>query len=636
MTTDYSTMKKNGVAPAVGEADARRQWWRLEGLECAGAIQGTLQTLAKAQVVRRRQMVINDRLYGTMSNGNSTAYQRLRAATTAKDKVTYEAIREIGDTLKARIGETKPRPYFLTSGGDYREQRKAKRLNQFEEGNFYENKTYDVGIDAFGDGEVQGDGHVYVYPRAGRIRHERVMPGEIWVDEIEALYNKPRNLYRVKEVDREELLTYFEDDKDAVKAIKSATTVSALSRFAQTQSSSDMVTVSEAWHLGAENEDGEFVGGKHAIAINGAMLLAPEEYDFDFFPFARFQWCKRPQGYYGQGLCEQLAGLQMELNAELSLIQRSMRLAGVLNWMVPVGSKIVKAAFNNEIGNLLYYAGGQAPTPAIPEPIHQIFFQNTALIIERMRDIAGVSQMSTAGRKPVGLNSGVAIREVEDIESDRHRSISRQNDNLYLSIAELDVAIATKMAKDGKLKPVRVPGKTRFTSVDWKKDIGSVSRDAIVMQCFPVSRLPREPAGRLQTIQEYVQAGFLTPRQARHALDFPDIDSVESLQNAQEDILTETLDRIVDEGESRPPEPTDDLPMAKEMVVEYIQRYRSLGLEYEKLDMLRSWSAQVDMMQTRASMAPAPGATSSTGVPQGAAAPQPVSDMVPNVPGVAA
>ena len=41
------------------------------------------------------------------------------------------------------------------------------------------------------------------------------------------------------------------------------------------------------------------------------------------------------------------------------------------------------------------------------------------------------------------------------------------------------------------------------------------------------------PAGRLATIQEYIQAGFITPRQGRRAIDFPDLETIESLGNSQ-------------------------------------------------------------------------------------------------------
>ncbi len=358
------------------------------------------------------------------------------------------------------------------------------------------------------------------------------------------------------------------------------------------------------------------------------MLLEPEDWEHNFFPFARMPWCERPVGYWSQGLSEQLQGEQLELNKELFLIQRSMHLAGTLKVFLKNGSKVSKEHINNEIGAIINHTG-DAPVFYCPEPIHPVYFENVNRIIERMYRKAGVSEMSASAKKPQGLNAGVAIREFEDIESDRHRTVQRQNDNLYLATCALTIAISQELAAAGDLKPVRVPGRQNFDELDFKRDIGNLKESEFVMQCFPVSRLPRDPSGRLQTIQEYIQAGFMTPRQGRRALDFPDLEAVESLANAQEDVLTMVLDDIVDKGEYAPPEPTDDLQMAKEMVVEVIQRMRTLDLEPERMDLLRNWNSQVDMMQQLAMPPPSPiAAPGQPGTPQARPMPAPQSDLL--------
>jgi hypothetical protein len=616
------------------ERNGRRDWWRLEGRECAQAVAATVELLQKAQTARMRQQVIAQRLYGNLSMPSSGAYARVQLAASAqRDRVTYNACQEIVDTLTARVGETKPRPYFLTSGGSYKQQRKAKKLNQWVEGVFYEEKVYDQGIDAFRDGLVGGDGLLHVFGRSGRIRVERAWATELWIDEVEGQYGKPRNMHWLKLVDREELASHFPEHRDAIMR------VSRDARGTLTDSISDMVLVAESWHLGTEDEKGEMEGGKHCITLvtDGTLLAEVDDWPFPWFPFARTTWCRRPTGYWSQGLCEQLQGDQIELNYELQLIQKSMRLAGSFKILRQAGSKTVKEHLNNDVGTIIDYVG-QPPQYITVQPIDPMWFQNTASIIERMRNRAGVSQMAAHGTKPMGLNSGVAIREMEDVESDRHRTTQRANDNMYLEVAMMAIGIAGEMAEQGKLRPVRAPSKTSFTAIDWAKDVKAVKSDEFVMQCFPVSRLPRDPAGRLQTIQEYIQAGFLTPRQGKRALDFPDLDTIESLSSAQEDLVTRNLDAIIDDGEYFTPEPTDDLQLSKEMVLEYIQRYRLLGLEDEKLDMLRTYNEQVDALM-EAAMPPAPmGAPgpAAPGQPQANPLPPPTSELIPNLPQAAA
>lgn len=627
--SDYTNLKIDGKKTAPGTAPNAigRDWWNMQGKKCAQAIASRLDALMKAQSARMRQQVINARLYGNLQlgTGAQSAFTRAIAMSPAasRERLTYNGVQENIDTLVARVGETKPRPYFLTNGGDYRQQRKAKKLNQFIEGSFYETKAYDVGLWAFRDGLIQGDGFVHCYAQGGKLKKERVWSSELWVDEVEAQYGFPQNLDRVKLVNRDALAATVSSkkDRDAIMRATSAKDPGS------SQTVSDMVTVIESWHLPTLDDNGELKGGKHAytLATDEYMLEEPEEWKYEFFPFAHFAWNPRPMGYYSQSLAEQLQSTQFELNKLLWLQQKSMTLAGSFKLLLHVGSKVVKEHANNEVGAVINWAGQHEPKYIVPEPIHPVYFQQTAMLKEQMRELSGNSKMQTTGTKPAGELSGKAIREIEDVGSERHRSVQRANDNLYLEMAMLDICLAN--TED--LKPVRVPGRSDFRMLDWKKDIKEVATDAYVMQCFPVSRLPKDPAGRLATIQEYMQAGLITPRQGRRALDFPDLETVESLANAQEDLLSSVFDAIVDDGTYQPPEPTDDLVLAKEMVLEYVQKYRALGLEEEKLDMLRTFNAQVDALTQ---MATQMAAVQAPAGPQAVPAAPPVSEMLPNSP----
>ena len=67
-----------------------------------------------------------------------------------------------------------------------------------------------------------------------------------------------------------------------------------------------MVKVIESWHLssGPKAKD-----GKHTICTNATLFK--EDYDKEYFPFVFFRWNVRPVGFFGQGLAEQLQGLQL-------------------------------------------------------------------------------------------------------------------------------------------------------------------------------------------------------------------------------------------------------------------------------------------------------------------------------------
>ena len=243
-----------------------------------------------------------------------------------------------------------------------------------------------------------------------------------------------------------------------------------------------------------------------------------------------------------------------------------------------------------------------------------------------------MSQLSAASQKPAGLNSGKALREYNDIESDRFNTIGKAYEKLFLDLARIAIDKAKEIyAREGGYE-VKVPGKKFIESIDWKQI--DLDEDDYVMQMFPVSSLPNTPEGRLQTVQEYMQAGIISPRSGRRLLDFPDLDQIEDLANSQEDYLHEILEKIVDDGIFTPPDPFDDLKLAQELSLEYYTRAKLQGVEEEKLELLRRFNDQVLVLIQKAMPPPPPMGMS--GEPMAAPAAPPVSDLLPNIPGAIA
>lgn len=617
-------VKRRGAAS--DQVDKR--WWEKKGKEAADSVSTRVSFLQQRQEARLRNMVKNARLYGNVGSlgmGSSAFGSLLQSPPATKKYATYNATQSGVDTLVSHIGETKPRPYYLTSGGNYRQQRQAKKLTQFNDGVFYETKAYRKGSLAFRDAAVWGDGFEHVFVRGRKVHFERVIGAELWVDEVEAQYGEPRNLDRVKVVDRDELAGYFPEKqhRDAIFGADRAKSPGAVS-----DNISDMVTVVESWHLGSLGPDGELEGGKRCMTLlgsNGHMLVEPEEWEYDFFPFARLPWCPPLIGFWSQGGVEQVSGEQMWLNELFWTVQKAMRLAGTIKVAMEHGSKLVDEHINNEIGAVLKHAPGKPPVFFTAAPVDPSFFMEMREGVERIYKKLGVSELSASNMKPAGLDSKPALREYKDTQNERHKTTAEAYDDFYLQLAHQ----ARCLARGIKGYKVRVPGASGFRVIDYD-DLKEAKDESIVLQMFPISSLPRDPAGRTQTIQEWVQAGWLTPRQGRKLMDFPDLQSANTLADAQEELVLETLDRIVDDGEYSPPEPTDDLALNKETVLHYIQLYRRLDLEPEKLDLLRQWNQQVDMLMKRAlaPLAAAPPAVPGA-VPQGAPPPAPQAELLP-------
>lgn len=99
------------------------------------------------------------RLYGNISYRDlGSGGMMQRAKTSAKNRVTLNIIQSMCDTVTARVAKAKPMATYLTSGGDWEMQRKAKRLTKFTSGQFYGSKIYEVAPKVFLDACVFGTG----------------------------------------------------------------------------------------------------------------------------------------------------------------------------------------------------------------------------------------------------------------------------------------------------------------------------------------------------------------------------------------------------------------------------------------------------------------------------------------------
>ena len=622
---DFTVGGERSGVPGKLPDNKEHRWWMLKGQDAADVISGTLNLIRDAQSLRATQWIVSSRLYGNLAPTTlaGVSFSKLAAQQPAlRDRISYNLVQSVVDTVCSRVTRNRPKPLFLTSGGDYRKQREAKKLNAFLDGVFYENQTHQIGSIVFRDAAVWGDGFIHVFAKGDRVCHERVMSSEIFVDDVEALYGIPRQMHRVKQVDRQVLFDMFPEDADKIAGAKPSRTEENGRSMV-----SDMLTVRESWHLpsGPGADD-----GKHCITIDGAVLGEMEPWPHSFFPFARCQWSPRLYGYWGQGLAEQLQNIQLEINKLLWVIQRSMHLMGSFKVFVENGSKIVKEHLNNDVGSIISYTGipPQYVTPPIVAPEVYAHLQT---LINKGYEQAGISQLAASSLKPEGLNSGRAIREFNDIQSDRLQVPSKSYEDMFMDVARMSIEVVKIIAAKEGGYAVRTPGKKSVDTIEWKNI--KLDQDDYVMQCYPVSSLPSDPAGRLATIQEYAQAGFLSPRQARRLLDFPDLDQVESLANAEEDYLTGVFDRIVDAGDYTSPDPLDDLALSKQLCLEYYAKGKANNLREDRLEMLRRYLQQISEIE-QAMMPPAPPMPmpGATGAPLAPPMPMPASELVPNVP----
>lgn len=606
------------------------QWWLTKDEDkAAQEMLTTAAYLKENQAYRYRQAAIYARLYGNQSLYSFAGSNMTKMDNTAglpTERPTFNLVQSASDTLVSRISQSRPQPVFLTDGSNYKQRTMSKKLNSFILGEFFNTKAYDLGTIVLRDALVQGTGCIHIYEDQNqRVALERVLLTELLVDANEAMYGEPRQLYRMKLVDRKVLMASFPKFK---KKLDIAAQAYPDNSADSAKSVSDLVMVVEAWRLPSGKDTGD---GVHTIACSSGSLLH-EKYTKDKFPFSFLHYSPRLLGFWSQGVAEQLMGTQMELNSILYTISRAIKLIGVPRVFVDEGSKVTSTSHNNEVGTIIKYRG--------IKPIYEVAQSNAPeLYAERDKLIqygyqqCGVSALQATSQKPQGLDSGEAIRSYDDISTDRFASLARRYDNLFVDITYQIVDLAHDICERDNGYSTVYPNKDSTQEINLKQ--ADLVKDSFIVQCFTQSSLPKDPAGRLAKVTEMVQSGMITLQEGRRLLDYPDLNQIEKLANAGEERIFKYLDDIIDSGKYTPPDPFMDLALAEELTTKYYNLYLQSGLEESKAQKLRDFFSQIQTLKQAAMPPPQPGMMpGAPGQPAPQAAPEPTatSPLIPNAP----
>lgn len=604
-----------------GTQDQGFMWW-LEKDETKRSQQlcSTLAYLKQGQSARMRQAAVCARLYAGQALGSflgSNLSLLDQYSPLAPSRPVYNAIKSITDSLVSRITQNRPAPVFLTDNGDYKQRNLAKKLNSFILGEFFRTKIYEVSeyvlTDALG---WAGTGCLKIYEKDKKVAIERKLVTNLFVDLQEAAFGDPRRIYETALYDREVLLQLFPKAKKFITMAEKAT-VDKSQQSSKTVS--DLVMVVEGWSLpsGPGAKD-----GLHTIACSSGELYS-EPWTKDHFPFVFLHHHKRALGFWSMSIAEAQMGSQMELNGLLETISKSIKLTGVPRVFYEQGSKVNKASFANKIGLLIPYQGTK-PTYEVSQCVPAEMYSERDSVIQRMYNSEGASQLAATSQKPDGLDSGEAQRVYQDINSERFSALEKRYSNMFVDAAYQYMDIVKDcIEKYGVYETVFVDRKKGRKEIDLKNI--ALLEDTFVIQAYTESSLPKDPAGRLAKVTEMIQSGMIDIQEGRRLLDFPDLGQMETLANAAEERIYMYLDEIIESGKFEPPDQFLPIPKAEQIVVQYINLYATCRLEEAKMQKLRDWFNNVEVLKAQATPPPQPQA-----VPQAAPQPLPQSPLVPN------
>lgn len=569
--------------------------------------------------------------------GGSTVYSSFGPTQDApidEDLLAYNALANVINTIHAKVTKNKITVMPITSGGDYMQQRNAKRLGQCIDGEFEANKFQMVRKGYNLNALNLGTGIVKVFTQWGRVKIEKAAPRDIFVDDGEGRYQDPRSIYQVQYVDRFVLAALSDEAGGSWGGTPESRRAAIMSAPSAADPGGhsvghDQLQVTEAWHLPSRpierDEDGVTMDhdGRHSLCIQNCTLI-DEPWAWDRFPFAICRPMPREESWWGLSAAHALASGQREFEKFTQNNQLAFERMTGSHIIAPRQANIKARDISNGKGTFFEYDGSIPPVVFNPEAVASQTLQYTASIPDNMMRFMGVSSLSASSQLPAGLQqaSGKALQVFDDFESERLVNYHDADEQTVVDTAELVILAVRDLLEDNPEYSVRIQSRDSLEEVKWSDALKD--QENFVLRISPISDLVNTPSAKFQQLQERLNAGDITMSDFNSLIEMPDLTSFDEFATADADIIKDMLCRIVYDGSDIQPQPFDDLNMAVSMTRKFINVMRKKkNFPEDRMDKLHNFLLSIQDLQTQANP-PAP--------PPQAMPPQPGAPMMPAPP----
>lgn len=564
----------------------------------ARAVFAAARVVDDASIGRQQEILSAYCTYGDTSAWPAGAGNLSITYLSRNKRVSHNVIANAVDALVSEVTQTQPRPMCVTNGGDYDARERAEMLTHWWDAEFDACGVRAIAPQVARDAIISGLGIMrpYIDWEHNRIRVERIHPLSLLVDDIGCVDVAPRCVYLRRFVDRWHFLQKVLNDESLTEerrtlladAIENAPSPDPV-YWTFDDHRRNTIEVIEAWHLPSTacDEDAELdeTDGRHVLCFEGDTYMMGT-YCRDKFPLPVMRPVPPQRGFWGESLVKRATPSQVELNYYLRRVRDIMHRHGVPRIYYPKGS-INPAYMTNDVGQMIPFEGRTPPFEATPNPIPPVMLQLIEMKAAWIYNEMGVSEMGATSRKEPGIESGVAIRTVNKLQSKRFIGFERSYEEAHVSCAEEMVVLMRELdAECGGIDVVYDDGESRDI-MPWSRL--KLDEGRFRVRTFPASALSDSPAVRLEQVQEMVEAGLVQAEDAFQLLPNADFKSLTDRVQAPKKLLNKVFSRMLRDEEYRAPEPHMDLALGIE---ECKQRLSEADLDErpeEQLELLRRW-----------------------------------------------
>ena len=424
--------------------------------------------------------------------------------------VQENVIRSCIDTLTSKIASQKVRPFINTVNGTFKQLQIAKQAQDFFDSLYDEQNINKIVSDAFRDACVFDRGIIYVDTADKKVY--KVFPWQVYVDPREASYNRLTQITWKQEQFPISLLPIKVDNDEM-----------------------ETVTYYQYWDLNK---------GKHYFWIPELDKYEEEKWDGGCLPFLFLNYTSPVKATTSQSVVDLLYGIQMEIDCLLNKVKDASQLCSPMQYFVPEGSNIKANKLTNRVGEVYTYS---MPPNVTASPItvsttpfmDPQWMQTVETLKQHAYEMVGISQLSATSQKPQGLNSGVALNTIEDIESDRFETQLNSVIHIYIDLAKLMIQLFPP-------EEDILPRNRMRSNIKWADIVQA--RDEICIQFSAADKLSNDPSTKLQQLQALYAAGLIPQSHIAKLMEIPDIDDGYNLATNSIKAVYAVIDDCIEYG----------------------------------------------------------------------------------------
>ena len=397
------------------------------------------------------------------------------------------------DTLTSKIAQSKVRPFFNTQNGSFKDIQTVKQAQAFFD-LYYDLQNVNKKVsEAFRNSCIFDTGVIYIDEVTKEIFNAQ--PWQVYVRPAEVNYNKITRVYYERDDYPTTLL-----DESFVKSI-----------------TSDYVPYGVYYdtfnHIKAE------------LVCNKVVKIS--DFNSKKIPFIFLHYCSPIIGNTSQSIVDMLNSIQLEIDNLMMKVKDASQLNPALTFWVPKGSSVKVSQLNNRVGQVAEYNAtpnmtGSPVTVSTPAFIDPQYMQVVEELKQSAYELVGISQLSAMSTKPTGLNSGVALSTMENIESDRFETQLNQVIRAYVDIAKTCLEIFPP-------EETILPEDNHRLNIKWSDIVEESNK--MVVQFSAADSLSKDPSTKLEQLQMLAQTGIIPQTRIAQFMELPDIQSGYSLSN---------------------------------------------------------------------------------------------------------